>query len=112
MSKYNFAQYVGFFVAGQDLALKLTLGWSTAKAPKGKQLVIVTQPSVRRAMGIMETPLKVTINAQDERLQAVLAKNSVTNAAHRGKFDLQAEHAKQAKQGIALLRTIAELIGS
>ena len=113
MSKYNnFAQFVGYLVPGQDLVLQLTKGWSTAKARKGTELVIVTQPSVRRALGIMETPLKVTIGANDERLQAVLAKNSAKASVHVAKFDLQAQRAKEAKQGRELMRTIAELLNS
>ena len=117
MAYTTFAQFVGYYVPGQDQSLHLDKGWSAAKPTKKvlgqtASLVIVTQPSVRRSMGIMETPLHITIGANDERLQAVLALNSATAAAHVAKFDAQRERAQQAKQGIELLRTIGELLGT
>ncbi len=106
MSSYsNFAQFVGYYIVGKPLDLGLTLDWSTAKPKKGTTLVIVTQPAVRRALHIMETPLKVSIPVQDqEAIAEVLSKNSVTAAKHVAKFDEQAAVAQENKLARAALK--------
>lgn len=94
----NFSQFVGFFIVGQPLQLKLSTAWDKVQAKEGSTLVIVTQPSVRRTMGIAHTPKSITIQPQDQRLEELLALNSKTSEAHVAKF---AEQAAVHKQDLA-----------
>lgn len=106
MPSYNFAQYVGYYRIGQPLVLSLDLAWSTAKPRKGSTLFIGTQAGVRRALHQMDTPLKITLQPQDERLADVLALNSATNEVHRAKFDEQARVAKESKVARSFMKSL------
>ena len=106
----NFGQFVGYHVPGQALTVKLNKGWSVAKPQKGKTLVILTQPQVRRTLGIMETPKSVTVEAQDQRLQVLLDLSNNNAAAHVAKFDKQAEEARLNKEARALVGNIQKIL--
>jgi hypothetical protein len=93
----NFPQFVdrNFVLGGPNgLNLTLTTAWDKATPAEGCELVIVTQPAVRRTMGIMHTPKRIAIKAQDPRLEELLQLNSKTSEAHVAKFDAQAAQAK------------------
>lgn len=113
MSNYtNFAQFVGFFIAGQPLVVKLSKAWSTVAAPEGSTLVILTQPSVRRTLGIAHTPKSVTLQAQDPRIAQLLLLNSATAEAHVAKFDAQAAYRAKAKAAITLVESMGKLLAA
>jgi hypothetical protein len=101
----NFSQFVGYYIPGTDFVAKLTKTWSTAQPIEGSTLVILTQPALRRTLGIAHTPARVTLKAvssengmvDDPRVAGLLALNSITAEAHVAKFDAQAAQAKQDK---------------
>ena len=105
---YGFAQYTDpNYVPGGDLNLKLDVAWATREAAEGCELVIVHQ-TIRRVLGMVHTPKKIVIRAQDPRIDDVLKLNSKTNAAHRATFDAQAEQAATDKANRVIVKTLRE----
>jgi hypothetical protein len=104
----NFGQFVAHYVPGQVFKAKLTTNWDKVPAREGTTLVIVTQAAMRRAVGIMNTPLTITLQPQDDRITLVLEANSGTSAAHVAKFEEQAAQHKQDKANRALIKTLRE----
>jgi hypothetical protein len=102
----NFSQFVGFYILGTPLKLKLSTAWDKITPVEGSTLVILTQPNVRRTLGIAHTPKSITIQPQDERLEALLGLNSGTSAAHVAKFEAQAAQAKQDKLNRKLIEQL------
>jgi hypothetical protein len=112
-SKYsNFAQFVGYFIAGTPFKATLTKSWSTAQPREGATLVILTQPNVRRTLSISHTPKSIRLDAQDERIATLVALSNSTNTAHVAKFDAQAAYAAKAKAAIKLIDSMREQLAA
>ena len=104
----NFGQYI-FTVPKeqQPIVAKLSKTWDKLKSNQRA----LTQVEVRRTLGIMETPMTVTIPSDHPQYAAILALGE-KSTAHVARFEAQAEKARINKRARALIKDIAELLGN
>lgn len=102
----NFPQYV-FRIPGaqKPIVLRLSKAWDTLKSNQRT----ITQPEMRRTIGLMETPKVVTIPADHPQYAAILALGE-TSAAHRQRFEDMNARAKADRHARKLISDIAKVI--
>jgi hypothetical protein len=110
----NFAQFVFTLVSNQEpIKLALAKGWDNL----GENQFVITQPQLRRTLGIMHTPARITVDPKvnPEGHAAILAFAN-TSGQHIDKFDQQAEVRRtlkaKAKAYDAFMKEAAELLKS
>lgn len=104
----NFAQFVFTLPANENDPIKAVLSknWDQLK---GDQRTL-TQPQVRRALGIPHTPSRITIQPSNPGY-ATLIGLAQTSPEHVEKFETQKARAKENKANAKFIQNLRETFG-